>query len=619
MTHLAPFITAAVDPAGGAAAKEVIGATAGALVATSLLFALAFGHRAGRTRLLAVASERAGKIGGLPPWAALPSVLATSSLIVALLGMYWDISLHIDNGRDPGPLANPAHYLILFGLFGIFAAGFLAMTIPLEKPCPTALRIYDGWHAPLGGIVLAACGGFALIGFPLDDGWHRLFGQDVTLWGPTHLMLIGGASVSLVGIGILLAEGTRSLRGDESDGRGSLWLTLRRASLAGGFLIGLSTFQAEFDFGVPQFDFLFQPMLIALAAGIGLISARMWGGAGSAVGAVAFFWLIRGFVSLMVAGVWGESTPHIPLYVAEALIVEATAAVLLARRPRPLLFGVTAGVLIGTLGTAAEWGWSHVWMPLPWPTTLLPEVAVVTILAGLGGGLLGTFIGSSLRVRPLPYPRHARVVWPLAGALVAGLIGFGLLTSPQHGVSGRVQLEDASGSGGRAVNATVTVDPPSAADDAKWFTATAWQGGGLVVNRLERVRPGVYRTTQPLPVHGSWKTELRLHKGRSLTAVPVYLPNDPAIPAKETPARPAFERAFVRDKDILQREAKTGAPAVTVAAYGVVLAITLAILGLIAWALVRLTTVTDDQTAPPASGREPFRRKPAAGKPVPTA
>ena len=41
--------------------------------------------------------------------------------------MYWDISLHIDNGRDAGPLANPAHYLILFGLFGIFAAGFLSM------------------------------------------------------------------------------------------------------------------------------------------------------------------------------------------------------------------------------------------------------------------------------------------------------------------------------------------------------------------------------------------------------------------------------------------------------------------------------------------------------------
>ena len=56
---------------------------------------------------------------------------------------------------------------------------------------------------------------------------------------------------------------------------------LRRAALGGGFLIGLSTFQAEFDFGVPQFDFLFQPMLIALAASIGLVSARLWGGRGA--------------------------------------------------------------------------------------------------------------------------------------------------------------------------------------------------------------------------------------------------------------------------------------------------------------------------------------------------
>src|SRR3954469_14250338 len=194
------------DAAGGAALGEVIGATAGALVATTLLFALGFGHRAGRTRLLERAADHAGRIGNLPPWVALPSVLATSSLIVALLGMYWDISLHIDNGRDPGPLANPAHYLILFGLFGIFSAGFLAMAIPKERPCPTALKLYDGWHAPLGGIVLAACGGFALIGFPLDDGWHRLFGQDVTLWGPTHLMLIGGAPPLLVGLGLAVAR-----------------------------------------------------------------------------------------------------------------------------------------------------------------------------------------------------------------------------------------------------------------------------------------------------------------------------------------------------------------------------------------------------------------------------
>ena len=62
---------------------------------------------------------------GVPGWASLPNVFVGGALLVAVIGMYWDISLHIDNGRDPGPLANPAHYLILFGLFGIFVAGLL--------------------------------------------------------------------------------------------------------------------------------------------------------------------------------------------------------------------------------------------------------------------------------------------------------------------------------------------------------------------------------------------------------------------------------------------------------------------------------------------------------------
>src|SRR4029450_9787884 len=101
-------------------------------------------------------------------------------------------------------------------------------------------------------------------------------------------------------------------------------------------------------------------------------------------------------------GTWGESTPHFPLYLAEALLVEGAAALLLTRRP--LAFGAIAGVLIGTVGTAAEWGWSHVWMPLPWPSALLPEVIAGTALAGLGGGVLGAFAGGALRVRPQPLP-----------------------------------------------------------------------------------------------------------------------------------------------------------------------------------------------------------------------
>ena len=47
------------------------------------------------------------------------------------------------------------------------------------------------------------------------------------------------------------------------------------------------------------------------------------------------------------------------------------------------------------------------------------------------------------------------------------------------------------------------------------------------------------------------------------------------------------------------------------------LAITLSIIGLNAWALVRLATVIED--APPSDGGERFRRTPAARKPVPAA
>ena len=67
----------------------------------------------------------------------------------------------------------------------------------------------------------------------------------------------------------------------------------------------------------------------------------------------------------------------------------------------------------------------------------------------------------------------------------------------------------------RSADATIaTCSPPDAATDAEWFDVTAWQGGGLVVDRLERTGPGLYRTTEPIPVHGDWKTMIRLAQGQ---------------------------------------------------------------------------------------------------------
>jgi hypothetical protein len=247
---------ATAEPARGAPLGDVALATGGATFLTIALLAVGSAHRSGRITLLDRAGAWSERQWGLPGWSALPGAISLVALLVALVGMYWDISLHIDNGRDPGPLANPAHYLILGGLFGVFVAGFLSIVLPRERPGASAVRITRDWHAPLGGILLFACASFSLLGFPLDDAWHRIFGQDVTLWGPTHLMLFGGAAMTLIGRSVLLVEGARAARKAPGSGTGNstpFFMRFQRASLAGAFLIGLSTFQGEFDFGVPQF------------------------------------------------------------------------------------------------------------------------------------------------------------------------------------------------------------------------------------------------------------------------------------------------------------------------------------------------------------------------------
>ncbi|HEV2813627.1 MAG TPA: hypothetical protein VGW10_10270, partial [Solirubrobacteraceae bacterium] len=406
---------AASEPAGGAALDQVVIATGGATVVTAVLLWLLAGHRSGRVQLLGRVADRAAKTARLPAWAALPAGVAGLALSVALLGMYWDISLHIDDGRDAGPLANPAHYLILVGLFGVFAAGVMAMALPKpgERPGPAPLRITDDWYAPIGGVLMGACGGFALIGFPLDDVWHRLFGQDVTLWGPTHLMLIGGAGMTLIANAVLLTEGMRS----KPRGRGmeSKITFIRRASLMGGFLIGLSTFQAEFDFGVPQYRMVFQPFLIALAAGFALVAARIWIGRGGALFAAAFYLVMRGGVSLIVGPVLGQTTPALPLYLVEALLVEGVALVIVARA-RPLVFAAVSGGLVGSVGFAAEWLWVDSVFRLGWASDIVAEGLPMAIAGGVAGALAGALLASGLRQE---LPSVARPALGLALALVS--------------------------------------------------------------------------------------------------------------------------------------------------------------------------------------------------------
>jgi hypothetical protein len=600
------FLLAQGDPpAGGAAIGQVVLATAlvGAILG-SLAVAVSR-HRAGHDTALGRAAVLSERIAGLPGWAALPSGIAAASLILALFGMYWDISLHIDQGRDAGPLANPAHYPILFGLIGVFVAGWLAVALPRgERPGPSPIRLGAGWYAPVGGVLITACGAFALLGFPLDDLWHRLFGQDVTLWGPTHLMMLGGAAMTLIGQAVLLREGLwqRGRRGERSSA--PLVTKARRVGLMAGLLIGLSIFQAEFDFGVPQFRMVFQPLLIALAAGFALVAARIWIGRGGALAAALIFLAVRGAIALAVGPVLGETTPAFPLYLGEALCVELLGLAL--GRDRPLAVGIGGGALAGTVGFASEWAWSGAVMPIPWTGGLLPEGLVVAAVAGIAGGLLGGLLGAGLRGR-LPRPGVARGAF--AGSVVAlgALLAIGLSTSVPRDARAVVHLSQTSPAPQREAVVEARITPPGLADDAAWANITSWQGGGLVVSELDRVSPDTWRSAEPVPLHGEWKASLRIQNGSELVALPIYMSEDTAIPAPEVPARASFTREFVADHDVLQREVSDDVPGwLWGAASGAVLALYAIFLATLAWGVGRVARGTARGTGIQAPATNPL-------------
>ena len=589
MAGAAPALADTASTSGGVPTKDLIpAAIVGAILVTAVAV-FGWAHRAGRTRLLTAGGALAERITGLPPFAAVPAALTGGALLIAVFGFYWDVSTHIDNGRDPGPFANPSHWLIIIGLLGIALSGVLSLLLGTEEDHPTGIRIREGWHVPIGGVLLSICGVIALLGFPMDDVWHRIFGQDVTLWSPTHIQMVGGASLSTLCLWILVGEARRAPSYDPARER---FPQLLDTVLAGSFLVGASTLQAEFDYAVPQFRLLYQPVLIMLAAGIALVAARVRLGRGGAVKAVVVFWVIRGILTLLVTPVMGRTMLHFPLYLGAAIGIELAAR--FVSTDRQFSFGLAAGVGVGTIGLATEWLWSYVWMPMAWPLGMLPETLAVAVPAAIAAGGIGGFVGRALA--PPGAPRESVSAWP---AVAVGVVAVAALAYPipmmdLPGSTAEVTLKELAPAPNRTVEATIRVEPAAVADNADFINVTAWQGAewrhgvNSFADPLERVEQGVYRTTQPIPVHGDWKALIRVHQGRTMISAPIFLPEDPAIPAEGVPAEASFTREFVLGQKLLLREAKEAPGWITIVAYLLTLGVLILWIGGIAWGVRHL-------------------------------
>ena len=234
---------------------------------------------------------------------------------------------------------------------------------------------------------------------------------------------------------------------------------------------------------------------------------------------------------------------------------------------------------------------------------MLPEAAILGFVMAIAAGTVGGFAGRALTVHgtklaPAPY-------WalPVAALAAIAVVLYALPISAGDGrTSASVELTDVTPPPNREVEASVTLDPPSAAEDARWISITSWQGGEpSVIHQLEEgASPGVYESVEPVPVDGTWKTILRLHRDDEVLGMPIFLPEDTAIPAPETPAPASFTREFILDKENLQREQKEGVSgAVTTGSYLAVLLMTITLVLILYWGLRRIRMAQGREGGPP--------------------
>lgn len=607
-------------PAAGAAVGEIL--VAGAIAGVVILF---FGwvvlrERAERPTFVSRLADRLADLVKLPRWVALPAALGLGSVALAGWGVWWDVPIHMQNGRDEGPLANPSHYPIFLGILGFCHAGILSMGLARDPLPRHTLRLSASWRVPLGAVVITGAGLIALVGFPADDLWHRLFGQDVTEWGPTHVMMIGGAVTFVLGIPLLLAEAAQvsAPRTQGVVGRflGALGITVCGIPFA---------FLMEFDLGVPQFPAVTQFVIFAfLVAWIGC-SVRLWLGPGGALLVAAAFWVAHLF---LWAGIWvlpDVLTARFLLLWPSAVIIELVAAVLQPKRKdRYVPFVLASGALVGSLGMYGEWLWSRLFMPLPQPFNAdsLPFLLGMSTIAGVGGGCMAVWMLSRLTLAgsstPPPAGKPLPRRWYGLAAFGVFVVLMGALAVPRapETYEGTVTFSEVTG-GRQACPgteevclATVTIqvaeqDRDTVAD-AVWFYALAWQGRpqgsppdvprdpvsdvpGIVRTALEPTgRPGEYRTEHPVPLYGSWKTLLRLHVAPSeMVSFPLYAPDDTAIEGPQGRAVTVENGQTVRtmlESKFLQREKREDVPAwAWTAGYLVVIATWLALILFYGW------------------------------------
>jgi hypothetical protein len=272
-------------------------------------------------------------------------------LFTAAFGLAWDIRWHVVVGRDT--FFTPPH-MLLYG--GIAIAGLVSLGVVLADTwryytgAPavndrTTTRVLGVFHAPLGFVVAGFGLLTLLLAAPLDNYWHELYGIDVALWTPFHMMgMVGGFIAGLGVVYIFASEAARA----RSQGRyrfrlwgltGTEWgVLVAMAMLVGHLMVAAMPASNQFPTTlIGPLELLTYPLLLALflpAIGVASVVVTRRPGAATLVFAVFFlrqvafsimvpwavWWLIGGDVSQLRVPGWRPGVNPVELMFTALLV-----------------------------------------------------------------------------------------------------------------------------------------------------------------------------------------------------------------------------------------------------------------------------------------------------------
>jgi hypothetical protein len=337
------------------------------------------------------------------------AVMLLACLIVASAGLAWDIAWHTYIGRDS--FLTPPHAVLYGGVAAAGSTGLAGVLLESWRRTPGTPSLLGVFRAPLGLFVTGSGILTLVVSAPLDNYWHELYGIDVTLWAPFHVMGLIGGLVAVIGVVYTFAAALARRRRLGSSGQVAL-LALVLFTWSSALRGLLTVFQPAFMHSptvvLGPLDVLTLPVGLAFSialvgAGAAVVAGRPPAAVATAVMAAAvaipFALAAPGIVRwAAAAGAYTFYTPDAPqvqsldVLVPLGLLIPAACLDIVRRLVRnDLVAGAAAAVPAAALGT---WAVTRS-VPITFGATAFG--VATALLAGAAGGWLGAQLGTVWR------------------------------------------------------------------------------------------------------------------------------------------------------------------------------------------------------------------------------